>query len=595
MSKNSRARAAAKVASHPSPSPVPNISLVHQGSLFAGVIIIVAAVAAYHNSFSGLFLLDDQSAIADNPSIRQLGSALSPPPAATTGGRPILNLTFALNYALGGMNVWGYHAFNLLVHTLAGLTLFGVVRRTLLKPALSARFGAAAWPLALAMAVIWVVHPLQTEAVTYISQRAESLMGLFYLLALYCFIRSQDSGDRNQEKRSGLRPPCPPKPWQRRMASSLPVLLSLGEGGWLLASIFSCLLGVMSKETIVTAPLIILLYDRTFVAGSFVEACQQRWRYYLGLAGTWLLLLARLRLGLHHQSVGFDLGVTRWNYALTSCRSVALYLKLAIWPHPLVLDYGNNIVHHAVDVLPYGLVLVVLIAGLMLALWRWPVVGFAGAWFFIILAPTSSVVPIAGEPMAESRMYLSLAAVIGLAVLGLYTWIGRRSLILFAAVAVGLGWLSIRRNEDYHTALAIWGETLAKQPDNERAHNEFGRALAEIPGRLPEAIDQFEAALRLNPNFAEAHSNLGMALAEVPGRLPEAIDQFEAALRLDPDFAIAHNNLGAVLANSPGRLPEAISQFETALRIKPDYPDARDNLAAALKLSGRLPETVGPR
>jgi tetratricopeptide (TPR) repeat protein len=309
----------------------------------------------------------------------------------------------------------------------------------------------------------------------------------------------------------------------------------------------------------------------------------------------WLLLLARLRLGLHHQSVGFDLGVTRWNYALTSCRSVALYLKLAIWPHPLVLDYGNNIVHHAVDVLPYGSVLVVLIAGLMLALWRWPVVGFAGAWFFMILAPTSSVVPIAGEPMAESRMYLSLAAVIGLAVLGLYTWIGRRSLILFAAVAVGLGWLGIRRNEDYHTALAIWSKTAAEQPDNERAHNELGRALAEIPGRLPEAIDQFEAALRLNPNFAEAHSNLGMALAEVPGRLPEAIDQFEAALRLDPDFAIAHNNLGAVLANSPGRLPEAISQFETALRIKPDYADARDNLAAALKLSGRLPETMGPR
>jgi tetratricopeptide (TPR) repeat protein len=376
--------------------------------------------------------------------------------------------------------------------------------------------------------------------------------GTILLLTLYCFVRSAES--------------IAPKRWQ---------ILSVVAG----------LLGMMSKETIVTVPAIVLLYDRTFLAGSFREAWRLRWRYYLGLASMWLLLLARLTLGLHKQSVGFDLGVTWWNYALTSCRSVVLYLKLAVWPHPLVLDYGNKVAHDAIDILPDVSVLAVLIAGLVIALWRWPVVGFSGAWFFVILAPTSSIVPIAGEPIAESRMYLSLAAVIGLAVLGLNRWMGRRSLILFAAAAAGLGCLSVRRNEDYRSSLAIWSVTLAKQPDNERAQNELGRALAGIPDRLPEAIFHFEAALRINPNFAEAHSNLGMALAGIPGRLPEAISHFEAALRINPNFAIAHNNLGAVLANRPGRLPEAISHFQAALRIDPDYSDARDNLAAALALA----------
>ena len=267
---------------------------------------------------------------------------------------------------------------------MAGLTLLGLVRRTLQRPVLQERFGASALPLALAVAVLWTVHPLQTESVTYITQRYESLMGLFYLLTLYCFVRSVES--------------AAPARWQ---------VLSIGAG----------LLGVLSKEMIVTAPVMVLLYDRTFVAGSFLEAWRRRWRYYLGLASLWVLLVPLLA-GVHQRSAGFELGVTWWRYALTSCRSVALYLKLAVWPHPLVLDYGPDIVQHAGEVLPYLLVLAVLVAGTLVALWRRPVLGFAGAWVFVILAPTSSVVPLAGQPTAEHRMYLPLAAMIGLGVVG---------------------------------------------------------------------------------------------------------------------------------------------------------------------------------
>ena len=165
-------------------------------TLVAGAVVAFAALAAYHNSFSGPFIFDDLPSIVDNPTIRHLRSGLSLHGSETTVGRPVFNLTFALNYALGGMNVWGYHAVNLLVHTLAGLVSFRPREANIAGSlGLSKRFGARdALPLACAQCgryvQIRVVHPLQTEAVTYISQRAESLMGLFYLLTLYCFVRS---------------------------------------------------------------------------------------------------------------------------------------------------------------------------------------------------------------------------------------------------------------------------------------------------------------------------------------------------------------------------------------------------------------------
>jgi Flp pilus assembly protein TadD len=565
MSKNSRARALAKAATSAKFSAASRASLpdeenllVFWGTLLASSIIVFAALAAYHNSFSGPFMFDDLSAVTNNPSIRQLGSALSPPANLTVGGRPVLNLTFAVNYALGGMNVGGYHAFNLFIHALAGLTLFGIMRRTLSRPTLRARFGAAAWPLALAVAVIWVVHPLQTEAVTYISQRAESLMGLFYLLTLYGFIRSVESP------------------------------LSIR---WQVFSILACWLGVLSKETIVTVPVIVLLYDRIFVAHSFGEVWRKRWRYYVGLAGMWLLLLAHLRLGLDQHEVGFDQGVTWWSYALTSCRSVVLYLKLAMWPHPLILDYGADYGQHATKILWYVLVLAVFVTGLVIALWRRPVAGFAGAWFFIILAPTSSIVPIAGQPMAEHRMYLSLAGVVAMAVLGLYMWMGRRSLIIFAAMAVGLGWLSLQRNEDYRSNLAIWNDTVAKCPENARAHFNLGNLLLGIPGRLPDAVAEYQAALRIKPDFAEVHSILGMTLATIPGRLPDAILEYEAALRIKPDLVEARFNLGNALLQQ-GRYSAACEQYEETVNLRPDKVDAHVNLGMALVVMGRLNDAI---
>ncbi len=257
--------------------------MARRGIVVAGTIIVLAVWAAYANSLSTPFVFDDMKSIHENPTIRHLwplADVLSPPNTATgAAGRPVVNLSLAINYALGGLEVRGYHVFNTLVHALAALTLFGVVRRTLLRPVLRERFGPAALPLSFAVALLWALHPLLTESVTCVVQRTESLMGLFYLLTLYGFIRAVDS-------------PVP--------------------GRWEIFSVIACLLGMATKEVMVSAPLIVLLYDRTFVAGSFrgrvaasARGCMWGWRRPgFCSAGSWRTRLSR------GGEAGLGLGVT---------------------------------------------------------------------------------------------------------------------------------------------------------------------------------------------------------------------------------------------------------------------------------------------
>ena len=538
---------------------------------FAGGALVLTVLFAYANSLSAPFLWDDLRSIANNPTIRSLSTSWSPPAGTTVSGRPILNFSLALNYALGRDSVAGYHALNLAIHILAGLAVLGIVRRTLQQPALRGRYGSASVGLALAVALVWALHPLQTESVTYVIQRAESLMGLFYLLTLYCFIRF-----------SAFSPGAPEGK-------------ELGRSPWAGLSILACLLGAATKEVMVSAPLMVLLYDRTFVAGTFKDAFRLRRWFYAGLATSWLLLLGLVAWtgGNRGGSIGFGIGVPWWKYALTQFKAVSTYLSLSIWPHPLVFDRGTAWVRGPMDVLPYAIVVLAALAGTAIALKRRPAVGFLGCWFFLILAPTSSIVPGTTQMIVEHRMYLPLAAVVAFAVIGAYAVAGWRSMVAFLALSLLLGLATSARNEDYRSALALWRDTVASRPDNEGAQLTLADELAKLPDRRPEAVAHYEQALRINPNYAEAHNNLAVVLEGIPGRLPEALAHYEAALRINPDYAEAHYNLATALAGLPGRLPEALAHYEAALRINPDYAQAHNNMAVAIaEIPGRLPEAL---
>ncbi len=516
--------------------------------------VALAVAAAYRGTLAAPFIYDDRAWIAGNPAIRSLwprGGALSGPANPLVRGRPVLSLSLALNHAVSGDRPWSYHLANLAIHVLAAFVLFGVVSRTLAL--LPGRFPSGRDRLlpAFAVALLWAVHPLQTEAVTYVIQRSESLMGLLYLLTLYCFIRGSRAGE--------------PRAW-----------LALSAG--------ACLLGMATKEVMVTAPLIVLAYDRTFVSGSVREALRLRWRYYLALASTWLLL-AYLCKGLGGRGVGFGLGFTWWGYALTECWAVAHYVLLAVLPYPLVFDYGTHLVGSVAEAIPWALALAAAAAAVCAAFWRRTLAGFAGAWFFVILAPASSVVPVAFQPMAEHRMYLPLAGVVALGVAGAWRCLGRLSLPLVLAAALALGFLTHLRNADYRSEAAIWADTVLRRPSNPRARLAFGEALAG-EARYAEAAGQFSQALRIDPGDFEARLDLGLALFHL-GRVDEALAQYRSVVAPTPDSAPLHRDIAMALEKQ-GRAAEAAREYAKAAGLDPDDAEARAGL-------GRLGAPAPPR
>src|SRR5271157_4176321 len=542
-------------------------------TLMALALMVFAAVAAYHNSLHGPFIFDDALSIVENPDIRHLATTLreNPETGATLVGRPMLRLSLWINYALGGYEVRGYHLLNLALHILAAWTLWGLVRRVFESPRLKDSYGKEASALSLAIALIWTVHPLQTESVTYVIQRAEILGGLFYLLTLYSVVRSIDAIG-----------------WSRL--------------AWYSAALVSCLLGMASKETAATAPLVAVAMDRVFWSPSFKRLWQARKRLYLVLACTWIPLAMLMSVSSQRMgSAGFGLGVDWWEYALTQPYYLCRYLALSVWPSALTLDYGFYLARTVREIAPYAAFVFVLAVLTLAALWRNSALGFCGLWFFLILGPTSSVVPLVTQTGAEHRMYLPLAGLIGLGVVGGHAfwrrvypgrpeWLRAVPPVLVVALAVAaLAARTVVRNEDYRSRLSIWQTVVDQWPANPRAHINLGSALASA-GRLPEAIAHYEDAIRLKPDYLDAHYSLGNALATA-GQTPEAIAEYEEVLRLDPDDDEAHSDLGDALTRV-GRPRDAVVQYEEALRLNPDSAEIHYNLGYSLATVGRATEAV---
>jgi tetratricopeptide (TPR) repeat protein len=529
-------------------------------------LILLVGLCTYANSFTGAFLFDDVPWITESLSIAHPAQYLR-----EMASRPVVALTLALNYRLGGLSVLGYHALNLAIHVGAALALFGVVRRTLLLPRWSGHLHRSAPWLALAVALIWLVHPLQTESVTYIIQRCESLMGFFYLLTLYCVIRSVDTPS--------------------------------GRLAWSLAAVGACTLGMGCKEVMATAPLVVLLYDRTFLAGSFRQLFRQRWGLYAGLAAAWLVLLAcRTVAPPPEASAGFGFkDIAPLHYAMTQPGVILHYLRLSLWPYPLCLDYFDWPVTTTLTAfLMPGAVVAVLLAGTVVGLLRGSWLGFLGAWFFLILAPTSSIMPLA-DRVFEHRMYLSLAAVVLLVVIGGHAgldWLGRRRLFperqrallgtaLVLVVVASLAVLTLRRNEVYHSPVTMCADIVRQRPGI--ARDRAGLAAAyEREGRLDLALEQAREAVRLAPQAQRARISLGAYLWQ-KGDVKEALAQYERARQQGPASAVLSNDLGIALLYQ-GAVDRAAQCFQEAVQLEPGRAQYHYRLARTLSRLRRSEE-----
>lgn len=526
--------------------------------MIAAAIIIVCCIA-YANSLNVPFVFDDHGAIKGNTSIEKLSTAFSPPAGTTTDGRPILNFTFALNYALTGPSIRWMHITNIAIHIGCGLLLFGIARRTLARVLPAANHTL----LAGALAFIWAAHPLHTESVTYLVQRAESLAGLFYLGCLYTFVRGVDSGRR----------------------------------AWFAASFALCAIGMGAKEIVATAPLIVLLYDRTFISRTVRDAWRARRGYYIGLLCTMsiaMYLAVRGRPG----SAGFGEDMTPLQYASAQFGIVVHYIYLCLIPHPLVFDYLWTLPKSKTEIIAPATIIAGLVAVSAALLWRRNPLGFLGAWFFIILSPTSTIIPIITEVAAEHRLYLPSVAVCVLVVLAIY-WLAHRARQQNAAAVTVAGSciiaaifcvMTIRRNVDYRSQVALWQDTVEKRPKNVRAHYNLGKSM-EDENRIDEAIVQYrDRVIQLMPTSSEVRVNLALSLAKRE-RYDEAIAQFHEALKLNKDHPETLNNIALTYAKM-GRVSDALPIYEKCLRLKPDYGEGHYNYANALVHTGQREKAV---
>ncbi|MCY3004327.1 MAG: tetratricopeptide repeat protein, partial [Planctomycetota bacterium] len=528
------------------PTPKDASMLARWLALLSPLVVALLALAAFSNGADGVFVFDDHIDITDNVAIREPWPpwrVILDQGQSGVSGRPLVALSYALNHEAFGYATPGWHWTNVVVHLLVALAVLGCVRRALELPRFAARWGTRARWIALVVASTFAVHPFATGVVMYRGQRVESMMALFFALTLYAAFRSFASPDSK---------------------------------GWRRLAVLACWLGTGCKEVIVGAPLLVLLFDALFVSGSWKGALAARRGMYAGLFASWLAIVALVVLAQgRSESVGFDYGhVGLWSYLTTQAWAVPEYLRLCLWPNPLVFDYGTQPVVDVGSWLPGALVVLTLLAATAYGLLRRNGLAFLGAVWFVILAPTSSFLPIVTELVVKHRAYLPSAAVHLALVLAVATLLERLpSAARVAAAAIALGVvgtfaaLTHARNEVYKSELGLWADTVAKVPHNARAQACYGNDL-RVAGRVDEAGERYKEAARLDPENPDWAANWGTWLLD-RGRYDEAIVHLRLVRDEDPDNDHALYML-AVAHAQRGEHAESIAHLERAIALNPE-------------------------
>ncbi|MBF0336710.1 MAG: tetratricopeptide repeat protein [Nitrospirae bacterium] len=573
---------------HPLHKPIVHIAL-----------ILLIGIAVYSNTLTSQFIFDDIPNISENPLIKDLRyftdkSMVRDIPVIYNVkdffySRWMGYFTFALNYKLHGLNTIGYHAFNLLIHLINAISVYYLIVLTTQTPFFARNTPAGDYPrdcpvdlLALMGGILFVAHPIQTQAVTYIIQRFASLATLFYLLSVVFYIRA-------------------------RLAAKANHMYALYG-----VALICAVCAMKTKEIAFTLPVMIVAYEFMFLEGSLKK------RASLLLPFLLTMIIIPVSLIQHGGSVldadkmqeSMQLAsaqdISRWDYLFTQFRVITTYVRLLLLPVHQNLDYDYPVyttLFRAEVIL--SLLFIISLAGIGVWLhllsnradrgdrrWLRPA-SFGILWFFVTLSVESSIIPIA-DVIFEHRVYLPSVGFI-LVLLSVYMANklqgGQRKLIVPVAVliALALSAATYARNNTWQSSVTLWEDIVRKSPRKVRPHNNLGADYYD-QGRIDDAIRQYEIALKLNPDDLDAYLNLGNVY-EKQGNLDESIRLYQAALKINPDFPDAHKNLGDFY-HDQGRFDDAIREYQTAIRLKPSFTEAYYNLGVIYHKQGHLDEAL---
>jgi tetratricopeptide (TPR) repeat protein len=567
-------------------------------SIIAIFTITLITFLIYFNTLSSPFYFDDEHNIIVNYKLRDLSSFWP-----LSGTRYVGVLSFAINYHFGKLDVFGYHLVNIVIHIINGLLVWWFVFLTFKTP-LMERSNGISFFFAMFCALIFVAHPVQTQAVTYIVQRFTSLATLFYLLSLILYIKARLLTQVITNKSQNST--------QKQRNIYIKAIL------YYLIAIFTTSLAMKTKEISFTLPFMIVLYELIFFSPQNTKHQTLNFkRLYLLIPFIITLVIIPLSLVGANKPLEGTIGdlreaaqeteeISRGVYFLTQFRVIVTYIRLLFLPIQQNLDYDYSLSYSLFDphtFISFLFLLSIFVAALYLLKRSWKtnngygiLASFGIFWFFITLSVESSIIPIR-DIIFEHRLYLpSVGAIIAFSSAVFYILVHRKlkptpllTVCVLALIAGPLGIGAYQRNLVWKDEVTLWEDVVRKSPEKERGHTNLGLVYYK-QGRLEEAAKEYITAIRLNPDYAEAHNNLGLVYY-LQGRVEEAIQQYMTALKLTHGFAKAHNNLG-VAYYKQGRLGEAIQEYTTALELRPDDPDPHNNLGNAYATQGRLEEAI---
>jgi hypothetical protein len=524
------------------------------------VLITLLGLLVYSNTFDAPFQWDGIDHIVKNSALRDLDNFTRA--KTLKSPRCVGYLTFALNYKLHGLDVTGYHVLNIFIHVLNAMLCYALVVLTFRTPFLSgSSLNTRSRYIALFTGLLFVSHPIQTQAVTYIVQRFASLAAFFCLASLAAYLKSRLSYKKTE----------------RVFFYAL--------------SLLSAAMAMKTKQVAFTLPLAIALYEFMFFSGDL----RKRFLYLVPL----LLTMLIIPLGVLGVEKPFDemIGgveeatrvrdVSRADYFLTQSRVVVTYLRLLVLPIDQRIYYNHEIYHSFFrpDVFLSVLFLLSILGIGIYLLYRSRVThralrlaAFGIFWFFITLSVESSIIPL--HVIYEHRVYLPSAGAFSAFATGAFLLVGKlksrkaQTLAVLSLIMVPLVFscATYARNGVWRSEISLWEDAVKKSPHKEEGHNNLGTAyFAE--GLIGKAIRHYQIAVTIRQDFAKAHNNLGIAYG-VKGLIDKAIEHFQTALRLKPDYTEAHYNLGLAYLRK-GHTDRARREFETALQINPDHHETR--------------------
>jgi tetratricopeptide (TPR) repeat protein len=551
-----------------------------KGSVALHIILIaLIGLLVYSNTFQAPFVFDDIVFIIENPVVKDIDYFISPSKADSLNIpiihpdiprllkiRPVAYLSLWANYMMGRFEVEGYHAVNIALHIINALLVYLIVSLTIRTPLLkTSALKGQSGVIALFSGLLFAAHPLQTEAVTYILQRCVVLAAMFYLLSIVAYIGS-------------------------RISES-----NLSRYGLYLLSIVSAVLGMKTKESTFTLPVVIVVYEFLFFNTAFNK------RALLLIP----ILLTMLIIPLEYIDLSSDAGLAamldsasryenappRLDYLLTQFRVIAGYIGLILFPVGQNMDHDQQVYHSFLEpqvVMSFLFLSVVFGFGIYLyyrsrtADYGLRIIAFGIFLFFLALFVESSVFPIR-EMMVEYRVYMSGAGAFLALGTGAFLLLERlkqkamRKIVisLLVVIPLVLSTASYARNSVWKSEISLWKDVVRKSPGKSRGHYNLGM-LYQDKGLLDETIEHYRIALKLEPNHIKANYNLAIAYLD-KGFYYNAIEYYRIALRLEPNLAMTHYNLGAAY-DFKGFTDKAIEHYMTALRLKPDYVEAHYNL-----------------